>query len=149
MPEIYGSDAYSPKEIARKVEEVGVAKADLSLRDAFFRGVLGNLFVCLAVWICLAGRSVADKVLAMLLPLSALAALQLEHILASLYYLPRGWLLLQLYPDWVTEEAQRILTLPAIGIHFVMVTLGNIVGGSLMVGLVYYIIYRRHPDPDE
>lgn len=129
--------------LARRAVEVAAQKVALPWHEAFFRGVLGNLFVCLAVWVSLAGRSVADKVLGTILPLSALAALGLEHVVASLYYLPRAWMLAWLVPDYAASVWAADVTVAAMVFNLSAVALGNIVGGSLMVALVYYVIYRR------
>lgn len=128
---------------------MGAAKAECSFIEMFARAVLGNQFVCIAVWISLGGRSVTDKVIGMLFPLTALGALSLEHVVASLYYLPRSLLIEWFYPQYVCPDLP-LLTLSMIGEHLLAVTLGNIIGGSLMVALFYHIIYRRHPeDPDD
>ncbi len=126
--------------------QIGAAKASLPPVEAFARAVLGNLFVCVAVWISIGGRSVADKVLGALLPLSALGALSLEHIVASLYYIPRSLLLAAYFPEYASG--------PPIGMaqilgHALPVVAGNIVGGSFMVAIVYHIIYHRQPGRPE
>jgi len=129
--------------LAQRAVEIAAQKVVLPWHEAFFRGVLGNLFVCLAVWVSLAGRSVADKVLGTILPLSALAALGLEHVVASLYYLPRVWMLAWFVPEYAASVWAAGVTVPAMVSNLSAVALGNIVGGSLMVALVYYVIYRR------
>jgi formate transporter len=129
--------------LARRAVEIAGQKIELPWHEAFFRGVMGNLFVCLAVWVSLAGRTVADKVLGTILPLSALAALGLEHVVASLYYLPRAWLMQWYLPDYAATVETAGVTLASMAYNFSAVALGNIVGGSLMVALVYYVIYRR------
>lgn len=129
--------------LARRAVDIAAQKVALPWHEAFFRGVLGNLFVCLAVWVSLAGHSVADKVLGTILPLSGLAAMGLEHIVASLYYLPRAWMLGWMGPDYAALVAEAGVTGAAMFSNFTAVALGNIVGGSFMVALVYYIIYRR------
>lgn len=117
-------------------------KVNLGFIEAFFLAILGNLFVCIAVWVSLAGRSVTDKVIAVLLPLMALGAIELEHITASLYFLPRGYILQVLNPDIVPAGVEPI-TLFSIVLNFIPIILGNIVGGSLMVSTIFYVIYRR------
>lgn len=122
--------------------QLGMAKTELTAVESFARAVLGNLFVCIAVWISLGGRSVADKVLGVILPLTALGALSLEHIVASLYYIPRALLLGMFYPDYAGDVSIEV-TFALIWRHLVPVVLGNIVGGSVMVAAVYYVIYLR------
>lgn len=121
---------------------IAAAKGEISLLETLCRGILGNLFVCISVWITIAGRSVADKVIGAILPLTALAALSLEHVVASLYYIPRAWLLAQFYPEYVCTEMPA-LTLIGTFSHLGVVTMGNIFGGSIMVASVYYLIYRH------
>jgi formate/nitrite transporter len=123
--------------------QLGVAKVALPPLEAFARAVIGNLFVCVAVWISIGGRSMADKVLGAILPLSALGALSLEHIVASLYYVPRSLLLGFYFPEYA--EASSITPFEIVT-HVVPVIAGNIVGGSFMVAIVYHIIYRHHAD---
>lgn len=128
--------------VGRTAWTIGAQKFDLSFTETFARAVLGNLFVCVAVWISLGGRSMADKVLGVILPLGALAALSLEHVVASLYYVPRAALIWWLHPEYLPVGAAALSSSGAAR-HFVAVIAGNIVGGSLMVAAVYYVIYRR------
>jgi formate transporter len=121
---------------------IGARKGDQTFLEDFARGVLGNLFVCIAVWISLGGRSVADKVLGVIFPLTALGALSLEHVVASLYYIPRSLLIAIFFPEYVPENGP-VITYSIFFDHFVPVIAGNIFGGSVMVATVYYIVYRR------
>ncbi|MDS1272599.1 formate/nitrite transporter family protein [Lipingzhangella sp. LS1_29] len=121
--------------------DLAAEHASLPLVHAFLLGVLGNLFVCLAIWVSLAGRSVTDRVVGSILPLSALGAIGLEHVAASLYFVPRGLLL-----SWIDSTAAADMPeISPVGAltSTVAVTAGNIVGGSLMVALVYYVTYMR------
>ena len=110
---------------------IATAKVALPFGEAFFRGVLCNLLVCLAVWLAMAGRSVADKILAIIFPVSAFVAAGFEHSVANMYFIPLG---IFLHADIGTADLLR---------NLVPVTLGNLVGGAGMVGLVYHTIYRR------
>jgi len=111
--------------------KVAASKAQLPFADAFFKGILCNLLVCLAVWLAMAGRTVSDKVLAIVFPVSAFVAAGFEHSVANMYFFSLGWLM---HAD-VTP--QGMLT------NLVAVTLGNVVGGAGMVGAIYHVIYRR------
>jgi formate transporter len=124
---------------------MGAAKGEIGFIETFARAVLGNQFVCIAVWISLGGRSVTDKVIGMLFPLTALGALSLEHVVASLYYLPRSLMIGWLFPEYVCPDLP-LLTASMVSMHLLAVITGNIIGGSLMVAAVYHIIYRRHPE---
>jgi formate transporter len=113
---------------------IAADKLALSLGEAFARGVLCNVLVCLAVWLAMGGRSVADKFLALLLPVSAFVTLGLEHSVANWFFLPYGLALGQL-DDGLLGAAMLSLS---------VVSAGNIVGGSLLVAGVYWLAYLRH-----
>ena len=120
------------------VSETAVAIAESKVRlgfvEAFCRGVLCNALVCLAVWLCFAAHSVSGKILATIFPISAFVALGFEHSVANMYLIPVGMLA---GADGVTVTG--FLT------NLVPVTLGNIVGGSGGVALVYWVAYLwRH-----
>lgn len=122
--------------------KIAAAKTALPFWEAFFKGVLCNLLVCLAVWIAMAGHSVVDKILAIVFPISAFVAAGFEHSIANMYFIPLGLLL----SDSVTLPASVNVSGLSWGgflASLVPVTLGNIVGGSGMVAAVYYVIYRR------
>lgn len=127
--------------VGARAVEIAVQRASLPTVHAFALGVLGNLFVCLAVWISMAARTVTDKVVGTILPLSALGAVGLEHVAASLYFIPRGLLVQWTSPE-LTEGLGTISLLG--GVHSIaVVMIGNVVGGSLMVAIVYHTIYLR------
>jgi len=115
--------------------KIAALKSSLSLAEAFFLGVLCNVLVCLAVWMALAGRSVTDKFIAIVLPVSAFVAAGFEHSIANMYFLPLATML-QASLGQVPEFAWLWRNL-------VPVIAGNIAGGSVLVALVYYVIYRR------
>ena len=107
----------------------------------FVKGILCNILVCAAVWLAYAGRSVTDKVVAVILPLSAFIAAGFEHCVANMYFLPLAWLLVQTGHAPANFDAS-LITIPGIIHNLVPVTLGNIVGGAGFVGAVYWTIYR-------
>lgn len=107
----------------------------------FFKGVLCNLLVCLAVWLAYAGRSVTDKVVAAVFPVSAFIAAGFEHCVANMYFLPLAWLMTQtgnVPPDFDAS----VITITGVIHNLVPVTLGNIVGGAGLVGAMYWTIYK-------
>jgi formate/nitrite transporter len=112
---------------------IRIAEAKLALPplEAFMRGVLCNILVCLAVWLCFAARSVTDKILAIAFPITAFVALGFEHSVANLYLLPVGLL------------AGANGNLAGVLGNLIPVTLGNIVGGAGGVAAVYWVIYLR------
>jgi formate transporter len=107
----------------------------------FFKGVLCNVLVCAAVWLAYAGRSVTDKLLAVMLPVSAFIAAGFEHSVANMYFLPLAWLLIQTGHAPANFDAS-LITMSGIMHNLVPVTLGNIVGGAGFVGATYWAIYR-------
>ena len=117
--------------IARTVVGIAEAKAALSMPEAFFRGVLCNVLVCLAVWMALAGRSVVDKAVAIVFPIAAFVAAGFEHSIANMYYFPLAMLL------------EAPLGAGDMLANLVPVIAGNLFGGSVLVALVYYVIYVR------
>jgi len=129
------------------------AKLHLSFWQAVSLGVLCNLLVCLGVWLSYAGRSVADKILGIVFPITAFVAAGFEHSVANMYFIPLGLFLKQFDPTFTTSTAvQAGLDLSSLTWsnflwdNLLPVTLGNIIGGAVMVGLVYWAIYlRRRP----
>lgn len=130
------------------------AKMTLPFWTAFFKGVLCNALVCLAVWLCFAARGVADKILAIIFPISAFVALGFEHSIANMYFVPMGMLasldggtaagIGGVVRNWMPGAAVGVaLDLAGMIRNLVPVTLGNIVGGSVFVALSYYVIYLR------
>jgi formate/nitrite transporter len=128
--------------VALTYVKIAAAKTALPFWEAFFKGVLCNLLVCLALWIAMAGRSVTDKVLAVVFPVSAFVAAGFEHSVANMYFISLGIFLRDTVSAGVDVSA---LDWGGFVTNLVPVTLGNIVGGSVMVALVYHTIYHREP----
>lgn len=118
-------------ELGATAARVASAKLELSFIEAFARGLLCNALVCLAVWLSFAGRSVVDKIFAILFPIAAFVALGFEHSIANMFLIPLGM------------AAGAGLDLGGFIANLVPVTLGNIVGGSVFVALIYWICYLR------
>lgn len=127
-------------EIAQQYVQIAQAKSSLSFVDAFFRGVLCNVLVCMAVWMALAGRSVVDKVVAIIFPITAFVAAGFEHCVANMFFYPMA-MLIQHFSD-VPYPGKQIEFSDILN-NLLPVILGNILGGSVLVALVYYVIYRR------
>ena len=125
--------------VGAAVVKVAAAKAALSPGEAFVRGILCNVLVCLAVWMTLAGRSVTDKFFAVLLPIAAFIAAGFEHSIANMYFFPLAMLHQAAHP--VAGVAP--VTIEQMLANLAVVIPGNIVGGSVLVALVYWVIYRR------
>jgi formate/nitrite transporter len=127
---------------------IAAAKCNLSWSDAFLRGAYCNALVCLAVWLSYSARTTTDKVFCILFPITAFVAAGFEHSIANLYFIPLG-LLLRGQGEVVAvapNPAGNLSLLTWEGFlwgNLLPVTLGNILGGALMVGLVYWFVYLR------
>jgi formate transporter FocA len=127
------------------------AKIHLGFSPALILGMLCNVLVCLAVWLTLSARSVTDKILAIVFPITAFVAAGFEHSVANMYFVPVGLLIKQLAPAAFWERTGLAaadfadLTWGAFIVdNLIPVTIGNIIGGALMVGAVYWLIYLRN-----
>ena len=127
--------------------KIAAAKVNIPFAEAFFRGVLCNVLVCLAVWLCFAAHDVASKILAIVFPITAFVALGFEHSVANMYFIPLG-MLAATDPQLVQASglsAAALAGLDGAGLwrNLLPVTLGNIVGGGVLVAAVYALIYLR------
>ncbi len=130
--------------VGQTAVSLAAAKCAIPFGKAFFKGVLCNVLVCLAVWLAMAGRTVTDKVLAIVFPITAFVACGFEHSVANMYFIPLG-LFLQEHVVTAGMPNLEMLNWAGLARNLLPVTLGNLVGGAGMVGLVYGVIYRRHP----
>lgn len=124
--------------VGEAMVSVAAGKVSPDWVTLFFKGIMCNILVCLAVWIGFSARTVADKVLGVLLPVSAFVACGFEHCVANMFFLPMGFIL-----NCGGVGAQGAVTLAGIASNLSAATLGNIVGGVVFVGLAYWFIYRR------
>jgi formate transporter len=137
--------------VGAKALMIANAKVNLTFWEAFSRGILCNVLVCLAVWLCFSGRSVTDKILAIVFPITAFVALGFEHSVANMYFVPAGLVLK--HNHQVLDAAQRMLGfapdfggLTVAGFlikNLLPVTIGNLIGGGVLIGMVYWFVYLR------
>ena len=131
------------------VLEVSLKKVHHGFLTAFVLGILCNLMVCLAIWAAYSGRTTVDKVVAVTMPIALFVATGFEHSVANMFMVPLGILI----HDWAGPEfwASSGLDPTAYGdvtwMHFLVdnllpVTLGNIVGGGVMIGVLYWTIFH-------
>jgi formate/nitrite transporter len=126
---------------------IGATKTSLDPVEAVALGILCNTLVCLAVWMAYSARSVTDKVLAVVPPITAFVAAGFEHSVANMYFLPYA-LLVKDTTD-VAETAAGVPDLSgltwgdAIVGNILPVTVGNVIGGGVLVGAVYWFAYLR------
>lgn len=124
-------------------------KVSLDFVSAFALGIFCNALVCLAVWLCFSARSTTDKILAIIPPITAFVASGFEHSVANMYFIPIG-LLVRNEPQVLAaagKTAEQLTNLTWGGFllnNLLPVTLGNIVGGGVMVAAVYWFVYLRN-----
>lgn len=119
--------------------------------EAVCLGTLCNLMVCLAVWISYSGHTLTDKIMAMLLPIGMFVASGFEHSIANMFLIPLAIIIRDFAPDsfWTAIHSSAD-NFPALTVgnfitaNLIPVTIGNIIGGGLLVGLTYWIIYLRN-----
>ena len=137
-------------EVGRTALYIASAKSRLPPDQAFFLGILCNVLVCLAVWLSMAAQSTSGKILAVLFPITAFVAAGFEHCVANMFFVPYGILIKWGADDsfWASIGANRLLSSPVpldqFAINLGVVTLGNWVGGAVLVGSIYWLIYRRN-----
>lgn len=125
------SGALASDILTDKAATIALAKLQLTPTEAFFRGILCNILVCLAVWMSVAAHSVTGKVVVIILPIAAFVGVGFEHSVANMYVIPIA--MMGGFIDWdVSGFLQNLL----------FVTLGNIVGGGL-VAWVYWRVFHR------
>lgn len=130
--------------------DIATTKTHLLFPDAFVSGILANTLVCLAVWMSMSARSVTDKVIAVVPPVAAFVAAGFEHSIANMYFVPVALFhrLLARASFWRTtsktaDDYASITWSRFVFRNLVPVTLGNIVGGAVLVGLTYWFVYGR------
>ncbi len=131
------------------VLDVTATKLSKSFLEAFVLGILCNLLVCLAVWAAYSGRSTTDKVVAVTMPIALFVASGFEHSVANMFMIPLGILLkehagAQFWAQTGLDPANYAsLTWSSFYLdNLLPVTLGNIVGGGVMIGVLYWTIFH-------
>ena len=132
--------------------KIGVAKSDLTFVQAVALGILGNGLVCMAVWMTYSARTTVDKILAILFPISAFVAAGFEHSIANMYFIPYALFIKYFDPVFSASVQNQVagldsLTVPAFLINnLIPVTIGNIIGGAILVAAIYWAIYLRRTE---
>jgi len=126
--------------------KIALGKVNLTFVQATALGIICNGLVCLAVWLTFSARSTADKILAILPPISAFVAGSFEHSVANMYFIPFALLIKTFDPAFVATKTLNLTSLTW-GSFFLKnllpVTIGNIIGGSGLVAAIYWFIYLR------
>ena len=131
------------------VLNIGVAKVDLTFIQAVALGILANGLVCLAVWLTYSARSTMDKILAIIFPITAFVAAGFEHSIANMYFIPFALIIKDFDRNFVTTVGDKVanldlLTWQAFLVNnLIPVTIGNIIGGAVLVAALYWAIFLR------
>ena len=148
-----GQHGFAGGAVGRTALTIASAKAALPTAQLFFLAILCNVLVCLAVWMTFGARTTTDKVMVIVPPIAAFVAAGFEHSIANLYLLPyalgiKAWA----GPEFWIAAGQMPTDFPSLtvgaALHNILVaTAGNLLGGSAMVGAVYWFVYLRGKKP--
>jgi formate transporter len=131
---------------------IGANKTNLGFGQAIALGALCNALVCLAVWLTYGAHTTTDKILAVVPPIAAFVALGFEHSVANMYFIPEA-LLIKTDDAWThgMSGVPELTNLTWDGFlldNLLPVTIGNVIGGGIMVGAVYWFVYLRRRSED-
>ncbi|MBW7958177.1 MAG: formate transporter FocA [Candidatus Promineofilum sp.] len=145
-----GQFMFSNGAVGLNALNIAGAKTGLAFVPALVLGIFCNALVCLAVWLCMGARSTIDKIAAIIFPISAFVAAGFEHSIANMYFIPVALFIKAGAPDsfWTAigktpADYGTITWGNFFVVNLLPVTIGNIIGGALMVGLAYWFIYLR------
>ena len=129
--------------------KIGVGKVEFTFLQAVALGILCNALVCLAVWLTYSARSTLDKILAIIFPITAFVAAGFEHSIANMYFIPYALFIKNFDPNFISSVGDKVprlelLTWQAFLFNNLLpVTIGNIIGGTVLVAAVYWAIFLR------
>jgi len=129
--------------------KIGVAKCDLTFIQAIALGILCNALVCMAVWLTFSARSTVDKIVSIIFPITAFVAAGFEHSIANMYFIPYALFIKMFDQDFMATVGDKVanldtLTWQAFWLNNLLpVTIGNIIGGAVLVAAVYWAIFLR------
>ena len=133
--------------VGEQAVAIATGKTNLGFVQAIALGALCNALVCLAVWLCYSARTTTDKVLAIIPPIAAFVAAGFEHSVANMYFIPMG-LFVKANDSFMAAHpgppgVENLTWGRFLGANLLPVTIGNIIGGALMVGAIYWFVYLR------
>ena len=132
---------------------IAITKLDYTFIQALVLGILCNALVCMAVWLTYSARSTLDKILAIIFPITGFVAAGFEHSIANMYFIPYALLIRMFDSDFISKisggiQKLDVLTWQAFIVrNLIPVTIGNIIGGAVLVAAVYWSIYLRGRKP--
>jgi formate/nitrite transporter len=131
---------------------IGIAKSSLDFGQAIALGTLCNALVCMAVWLTFSARSTVDRIAAIIFPITAFVASGFEHSIANMYFVPFALLIKMGDAGFMEKVADRVVNLDKLTLenfflyNLIPVTIGNIIGGAVLVAAVYWAIFLRRQD---
>lgn len=140
----FGSDA-----VGITALRIAVQKCDLDFVQATALGILCNALVCLAVWLTYSARTTLDKIISIIFPITAFVAAGFEHSIANMYFIPYALLVKMFDPDYMARVSERVASLDLLTWqafflkNLIPVTIGNIIGGAVLVAAVYWVVFLR------
>lgn len=140
---------FSNGAIGQTVLSIANGKVNLEFGQAIALGIMCNALVCLAVWLTFSARSTLDKIAAIIFPITAFVAAGFEHSVANMFFVPIALFIKQFDNDFATRSGLDLsnLTWDQFLLHNLLpVTLGNIIGGAVLVAAVYWFVYLRTRD---
>ncbi|MCC6223977.1 MAG: formate/nitrite transporter family protein [Thermoleophilia bacterium] len=146
---MYGTQQHTFGEgaIGAQALTIASAKTGLGFGQAVALGIMCNALVCMAVWLCYSARTTTDRILAIVPPIAAFVAAGFEHSVANMYFIPAGLFIKADAGVLASLEAPPDLSGLTWGAfvvdNLIPVTIGNIVGGTVLVGALYWFVYLR------
>jgi formate transporter FocA len=135
--------------IGKTALDIANGKVHLGFVQAIALGIMCNFLVCLAVWLTFSARSTTDRILAVIFPITGFVAAGFEHSVANMYFIPIGLLIKYFDPAYVAGSGLDLANLTWGNFflnNLLPVTIGNIIGGAILVGLIYWKIYLPKSD---
>ena len=147
---VSGHYTFAQGAIGHNALNIANAKCQLGFAEAVALGTLCNALVCLAVWLCFSARTSTDKILSIIFPITAFVAAGFEHSVANMYFVPialfiKSW---AASPFWnqiglTASDYSSVTWTNFVFGNLLPVTIGNIIGGAVMVGMIYWLVYHR------
>lgn len=137
--------------IGAKALSIAETKCSLGFVQAIVLGIFCNVLVCLAVWLCYSAKTTSGKILAIIFPITAFVAAGFEHSIANMYFIPKALLIKNFAKNefWASissspEMYENLTWENFIVNNLIPVTIGNIIGGAVLVGFVYWFVYLKN-----
>lgn len=124
---------------------ISAFKLSFSPLQTIIIGIFGNMLICSGLWLAMAGRTVTDKFIALLVPVAAVPAMNFQHSTGNMF---QFFLALITKVDGVGLDLPAQITITSIATNLALVSIGNIIGGGLFIATIYYFVFLRYKDVD-